>query len=242
MSVRVQIRHDLPRPTSIVRSELGDTLVEAYAGPGAGLQTLKASEWEPFIRTMPHSEFPSASACLCQVECAKNMCREMATVCTGQFECTDAVWGAWVPWGMRVSPTVGKHRRRWAPLILLGNVPSLGFQVFAEQVAYSLGEDTIDPPLTFDVGGVVLEFDSWSEIAKICGESRVWGGMHFAVGQTKCSFHLAISGVYPVSPLPRRHVCSHTDHGRDALGTCLGQKHMRQSVASIYDPVMPRSF
>ena len=49
------------------RHKLGDELVEAYAGPGQGVQTMKASEWEPFIRTMPHSEYPSASACLCTV-------------------------------------------------------------------------------------------------------------------------------------------------------------------------------
>ncbi|CAN0551951.1 unnamed protein product, partial [Ectocarpus sp. 8 AP-2014] len=40
--------------------------VEAYAGPDQGVQTIKASEWEPFIRTMPHSEYPSGSSCLCE--------------------------------------------------------------------------------------------------------------------------------------------------------------------------------
>lgn len=49
------------------REKFGDTLVEAYAGEDYGVQTMKASEWEPFIRTMPHSEFPSASSCICQV-------------------------------------------------------------------------------------------------------------------------------------------------------------------------------
>lgn len=49
------------------RHKLGDELVEAYAGPGQGVQVMKASEWEPFIRTMPHSEYPSGSACICEV-------------------------------------------------------------------------------------------------------------------------------------------------------------------------------
>ena len=49
------------------RQKLGDRLVETYAGPGEGVKTIKASEWEPFIRIMPHSEFPSASSCICQV-------------------------------------------------------------------------------------------------------------------------------------------------------------------------------
>lgn len=62
-----QIRHDLPRPPTVITDKFGDTLVKAYGGPGVGVQTMKASEWEPFTRTMPHSEFPSASSCLCQV-------------------------------------------------------------------------------------------------------------------------------------------------------------------------------
>ncbi|CAN0423470.1 unnamed protein product, partial [Scytosiphon promiscuus] len=50
-----------------LRNKLGDTLVKTSAGPGEGAQTIKASEWEPLIKTMAHSEFPSASACVCQV-------------------------------------------------------------------------------------------------------------------------------------------------------------------------------
>ncbi|CAM9200218.1 unnamed protein product, partial [Laminaria digitata] len=110
---REKIRHDLPRPPTIVRDTFGNSLVEAYAGPGAGVQTMKASEWEPFIRTMPHSEFPSASACLCKV--------------------------------------------------------------FAEQVVNFVGVDDINPPLDL----ADFSFSSWSEISEVCGDSRVWGGMHF---------------------------------------------------------------
>ena len=31
-----------------------------------GTQTFSARDWQPYIRTMPHSEFPSASACVCE--------------------------------------------------------------------------------------------------------------------------------------------------------------------------------
>ncbi|CAM9870915.1 unnamed protein product [Ectocarpus fasciculatus] len=119
-----KIRHDLPRPPTMIRYLLGDELVEAYAGPDEGVQTMKASEWEPFIRTMPHSEYPSASACLCEA--------------------------------------------------------------FAQQVGNFFGDDTIDPALQFPPGplppgfNASLEFDSWSEVSQVCGDSRVWGGMHFA--------------------------------------------------------------
>ena len=63
-----QVRHDLPRPPSVIDDKLGDKTFTTYAGPDEEEpQEIKASEWEPFIRTMPHSEFPSGSACICQV-------------------------------------------------------------------------------------------------------------------------------------------------------------------------------
>ncbi|CAN0194683.1 unnamed protein product [Scytosiphon promiscuus] len=64
---REKIRHDAPRPPTVVRDRLGDEYVETYAGPDVGVQTIRADEWMPFIRTMPHSEYPSASACICEV-------------------------------------------------------------------------------------------------------------------------------------------------------------------------------
>ncbi|CAM9281589.1 unnamed protein product [Hapterophycus canaliculatus] len=67
MAWKEKIRQDRPRPPSVVKRVLGDEKVETYAGPDQGVQSIKASEWEPIIRTMPHSEYPSASACLCEV-------------------------------------------------------------------------------------------------------------------------------------------------------------------------------
>ncbi|CAM9971686.1 unnamed protein product [Ascophyllum nodosum] len=62
-----RVRHDLPRPPSVIDDKLGDKTFTTYAGPDEEEpQEIKASEWEPFIRTMPHSEFPSGSACICQ--------------------------------------------------------------------------------------------------------------------------------------------------------------------------------
>lgn len=50
-------------------------------------------------------------------------------------------------------------------------------QVFAEQVVNLIGTDEISPPLEF----ANFTFTSWSEVSQVCGDSRVWGGMHFAV-------------------------------------------------------------
>jgi hypothetical protein len=55
-----KVHWDLIRPTSVVQA-LGDTEVDSFAG-------LKhaARDWVPYIRVMPHSEYPSGSGCLCQ--------------------------------------------------------------------------------------------------------------------------------------------------------------------------------
>lgn len=69
--------------------------------------------------------------------------------------------------------------------------------MYAEQIAYFLGEDEIDPPL--QVGPPLtagpMEFHSWSEISQICGDSRAWGGMHFAVSQVYDSKFAMFSSV-----------------------------------------------
>lgn len=59
-------------------------------------------------------------------------------------------------------------------------------KLYAEQVAMFLGADEIDPPLELDA----FEFSSWSEISQVCGNSRVWGGLHFAVSLRRCAFIL----------------------------------------------------
>lgn len=55
-------------------------------------------------------------------------------------------------------------------------------KVFADQLVEYTGTDIIDPPLVFPIGDtVVAEYSSWSAIAGDCGNSRLWGGMHFYV-------------------------------------------------------------
>ena len=53
------------------------------------------------------------------------------------------------------------------------------------------GADAIDPPLDFpppEFGGPILTFGSWSEISQMCGDTRVWAGLHFEV----CDGHRAL--------------------------------------------------
>jgi hypothetical protein len=53
-----KVRHDKIRPTSVIQA-LGDQEVMSFAG------THKAKDWVPYIRTMPHAEYPSGSGCIC---------------------------------------------------------------------------------------------------------------------------------------------------------------------------------
>ncbi|KAK1866584.1 hypothetical protein I4F81_009100 [Pyropia yezoensis] len=66
---RAKLISDAIRPPSVMVPLLGgDTVVTADGGPTApGPTALPLAQWEPFLRTMPHSEYPSASACLCKV-------------------------------------------------------------------------------------------------------------------------------------------------------------------------------
>jgi hypothetical protein len=61
-----KIKHDLIRPTTVVQSR-GNQDIFSYKGPFEGSGRLKARDWQPYIRTMPHAEYPSASGCICTV-------------------------------------------------------------------------------------------------------------------------------------------------------------------------------
>ena len=94
--------------------------------------------------------------------------------------------------GASVSPSdVGFDRHGLPYCLTEKNVTAFPLacpQVFARQVENFLGSDVIDPVLQFPPGtppdgfdAPPLEFDSWSEISEVCGDSRIWGGLHFAV-------------------------------------------------------------
>lgn len=63
---REKVRHDAIRPKTRLHYQYGKRNIVAYAGPNQGRKRLRADEWDSYIRTMPHSEYPSASACFCK--------------------------------------------------------------------------------------------------------------------------------------------------------------------------------
>lgn len=61
LSWKEKIRHDLVRPTSTVQTRGKETL-SSFANEG---EPHAASDWTPYVRVIPHSEYPSASGCIC---------------------------------------------------------------------------------------------------------------------------------------------------------------------------------
>lgn len=66
-----KIRTNNIRPMSAIRwlaqnGHLPKT-VRSWAGPGKGTRTIRTDAWQSFLRTMPHTEWPSGTSCLCQV-------------------------------------------------------------------------------------------------------------------------------------------------------------------------------
>ncbi|WIA15446.1 hypothetical protein OEZ85_002092 [Tetradesmus obliquus] len=65
VSWREKLRHNAVRPVSLVRHFYGNTTVKAYAGRSAGTQDIKGSQWNSYIRTMLHAEYPSGTSGVC---------------------------------------------------------------------------------------------------------------------------------------------------------------------------------
>ena len=61
-----KVAFDLVRPTTWIQEEMSDVDIETFAGPFQGVQTIKGRNFESYVRVMPHSEYVSGSACLCQ--------------------------------------------------------------------------------------------------------------------------------------------------------------------------------
>lgn len=101
-----KVRYDKVRPPTIIHYLLGSRRVRTYAGPYQGTQFIPANEWEPYIRTMPHAEFPSGSACSCGA-----FARMMKLItCLDDF--TDQIGG---PLTLTVTKGSSKVEKNWPP-------------------------------------------------------------------------------------------------------------------------------
>lgn len=57
-----RVKHDLIKPTSTVHAR-GEEMVSSFVNGGEPHQ---ASDWVPYLEVVPHAEYPSGSASICQ--------------------------------------------------------------------------------------------------------------------------------------------------------------------------------
>lgn len=136
-------RIDGVRPTGQTMAMLfGKRRFRAWGGPGRRAIKITAAEWQPYLRTMPHSEFPSASACLCA--------------------------------------SVVEHA-----LVVSRGRDNLPFSFTIPE-----GTSSIHPGKVPD-RSVTITIRSLSEWSRLCGESRLWAGVHFepaiSAGRSLCA-------------------------------------------------------
>ncbi|KAI0561546.1 PAP2/haloperoxidase-like protein [Gracilaria domingensis] len=137
-----KIRHDAIRPTGQTMDLLlGDDSVEVWGGPGRDNTRIRPRDWQPLIRTMPHSEFPSGSACVCEA------------------------------------------------LIEHALIFSEGRDEFPYNVTFTKGSSKFYPGRV-PAENVTIPINRLSEWSRLCGESRLWAGVHFepsvSAGQRLC--------------------------------------------------------
>ena len=86
-----KVRYNTVRPWTAVRVVYGDRKVRAWGGPGQGtVDDIRATEWEPYLSTADHTEYPSGSSCFCNAH---------AQVGRRYFESDDLGWPFTFPKG-----------------------------------------------------------------------------------------------------------------------------------------------
>lgn len=105
----------------------GTDMVTAYDG-----SQIYARDWVPYMRVMPHAEYPSGSGC----------------ICTGVAQFVDEFVSF-----------------------------AFGDDSFATTWEFMAGSNKVDAGTP--ASDVTFTFENMMELKDMCGESRLWGGMHF---------------------------------------------------------------
>jgi hypothetical protein len=141
-----KVRWDRVRPTTVIQ-RWGNEVITTWAGPFQGVGEIQAKDFQAYFRVMPHSEYPSGSACLC----------------TSVAEFMD--------------------------LYMLN---LFGEDSLSVNVAFAAGSSKIEPGAT-PSADIDHTFADMSALAYACGQSRLWGGIHFSAAVT--SGHELCAGV-----------------------------------------------
>ena len=137
---REKRKWDLVRPTTLIKRGIAGEILNTYGGPYQGAQNIKAQDFETYIRTMPHSEYPSASGCLCLA-------------------------------AAQITEAFLMDKYGIDPDTVTMDVPF-------PNTPFSAGSSSIEPGRT-PSEDLYVTLDNVRELAEVCGNSRLWGGMHF---------------------------------------------------------------
>lgn len=186
---QIKVNHDLVRPTTVAEALGVGKMARTFAGPNKGITSIPVEQWEPYIRTMPHGKLLQ--------------CQRLRLFILFSVLC---VWSTsnlrrLTDFLLRRSPffklTYSHHH---AHLAEFPSASSCLCSVYAEVHNAFLtrrGNGTsfqaaLGGPLTFDIlagssrieksrppKNITLSYGNWNQVADVCSESRLNGGMHF---------------------------------------------------------------
>jgi len=160
-----KVTHDRVRPTTWIQNVMAEEDFVTYGGPFQGVQTIKGKEFESWSRVMPHSEYISGSACICQ----------------SLADYTD-------DWMDRSREQLQGYTD--APVFASGG--SIAVAIATDQTGraapFLAGSSATEPGVS-PATNLTLVVDTMTMLRDQCGQSRLDGGMHFA---------LAVEHAYPL--------------------------------------------
>jgi len=138
MAWKEKVRWDRIRPTTVIQ-RWGDKKITTWAGPFLGTDEIRARDFQAYFRVMPHSEYPSGSACLCT-----SIAEYIDHFMEHAFD-KESLTVTWV---------------------------------------FAAGSSLIEPGAT-PSEDIVYTFEDMTDLAYVCGQSRLYGGIHFTAAVTQ---------------------------------------------------------
>lgn len=155
-----KVRFNLVRPTSVIK-RWADKKINTWS-PYKTESTFSARDFETYKRVMPHAEYPSGSACMCQTISDSTM---------GYLQKLDCE-----------KEELGETRSgmvRGKPKVMdLSTMVSINMPVTNAMAPFQAGSSGVEPGKT-PAEDTTLTYPSVVELAQACSRSRLDGGMHF---------------------------------------------------------------
>jgi len=192
---REKVRYDLVRPTTVIHRWNDDVLTTFNGDQMATMpEEIAARDFQPFIRVMPHAEYPSGSSSLC----------------TAYAEFTDLFTQDMYGVDLDVSPVGGP-----------GGI--------------TLNCDN-DHPMKIGCGAS-FHVRNMTELAYVCGESRLWGGMHFTAavaGGIEVSTGLGQLGLDFMKMIKNGSDFTSTALSADPRPSCPNRRNLRGEFDMVF--------